>query len=343
MAVVYVKGPFAKSLERDDEGHRTYAVKHFVTTDAIQDGPQVVLTAANLPQVGDVWNFGNDSDLWAFCWPTMKISSASGDQESTKIWTVEQKFTTKPFKRCQDTVIENPLLEPQKVSGTFVKYTKEVTKDRNGEFILNSAHEHLRGPQVEFDHNRPQVHIEQNVADLDLATVAQMVDTVNDSTLWGLGARKIKLSNFSWERLYYGICFAYYKRIFDFDIDFNTFDRKIPDEGSKVLNGEWETEDECATGTGTSVSGWKLLNICGAAPDPDNPAHFCRYKDRFGEPARVMLDGAGLPADSMVISGTGTISTGAVDEIDVEYYGESNFLTLSIPTDFGLGTGEGVP
>jgi hypothetical protein len=56
-------------------------------------------------------------------------------------------------------------------------------------------------------------------------------------------------------------------------------------------------------------------------PDSTNPQHFIRYKDRNGENARVLLDGAGIP-----------IEDGATPVYrDVEYYPESNFLLLGIP------------
>jgi hypothetical protein len=161
-----------------------------------------------------------------------------------------------------------------------------------------------------------------------------MVDTLNDATLWGLAARKIKLSNVSWERLLYGTCDYYYKRVFDFDIDFSTFDRDVLDEGTKVLSGQWDRD------TGE----WVLLEIegYGGTPNPDaqRPDHFIRYKDRNDENARVILDGNGLPADSVVLraeeTGTGTTETesGAAARIQVKKYEESNFLLLGIPTEF---------
>jgi hypothetical protein len=345
--------PRVKSLERDSEGYRDYIVAHLVETSADLDGPQIVSGATGLPAVGDEWNFGNDSDTWCKCWPDMKVNvHQEKEGDVARIWKVEQKFSNRPLNRCQDASIDNPLLEPQKVSGGFVKYTVEATKDRNGNAIMNSAHEMFRGPQVEFDANRPTVRIEQNVLNLQLSLCSSMVDTVNDSDLWNMGPRTIKLSNFTWERLLYGTCTYYFKRIFDFDVNIDTFDRKLLDEGTKVLRGHYaDTTAECTagpgTGTGTGTDApatgntWILDNVCGAAPDADNPQHFIRYKDRNDENARVILNGAGLPASSVVSLGTGTgtgdpdvTTTGEAGEIDLEYYPESNFLLLGIPTTF---------
>lgn len=327
MVAAILDGQMKWSGDRDEEGHRTYKITHRVEA-AFTDGPWNVMNATGLPLVGSYWNFDGDSDPWAFCYPTMKVTPEINDGEKNKYWRVEQTFSTKPLNRCQDESIEDPLLEPQKVSGSFVKYTQEATRDRFGQSIVNSAHEHYRGPRVEFDHNRPTVRIEQNVASLGLDTFSQLIDHVNDSPMWGLPARTVKLSNVSWERKLHGICNFYYTRIFDFDINYFTFDRKVPDEGTKVLHGHWASQDDTGTGGET---GWVLDNINGSPPDPNNPQHFDRFKDRRGENARTLLDGAGKPLEGSAM-GTG----GTTDPIvfTIEYYPESNLLALGVPTSF---------
>lgn len=315
---------------RNAEGHRTFKIIHLVKA-AILDGPQVVMVAAGLPVTGSIWNFDNDLDPWAFCLPTISVKIHSEKKGSpNRFWEVENTFSTKPTTRCQDESIEDPLLEPMKVGGSFVKYTQEITKQRanhsdpdlRNQPIKSSSHEMIRGPQVEFDFNRAVVQIGQNVTNLGLEEFAEMIDTLNDDTLWGLAARKVKLSNITWSRKVQGLCDFYYTRNFDFDIDFKTFDRTVRDEGTKALNGHWP-EGDCVDG------GWVLEDVCGEAPDKDNPAHFSRYKDRHGENARVILDGDGEPATSFEADGTGE---GVAAEIEVEHYEESNFLLLGIPT-----------
>jgi hypothetical protein len=339
MAVVRVSPPYGKELNRDEDGHRNYQVFHDVETDNALDGPQIISGAAGLPQIGDQWAFGNDMDVWAFCWPNAKIRSVGGGpREATKRWRVEQLFTTRPFSRCQDTAIEDPLLEPQGIGGTFVKYTEEAQRDRFGALILSSSHEMLRGPQVEFDANRPTVRISQNVAVLGLAVFTPMVDDVNDRELWGLSARTVKLSNVSWDRKFHGLCDVYFTRILDFDINFKTFDRDLLDEGTKVLSGHWIEP----TGTGScGADSWQLVDICGSAPDKDNPQHFIRFKDRNGENIRAILDGNGLPANTTIRTGTGpgtgTSTTDDAGDIHVEKYEESNFFLLGIPADLETG------
>lgn len=278
------------SGSRDAEGHREYKLLSLVRHDPL-DGPNVVMNAPGLALPGSFWSFGNDIDIWAFCLPTMTVSPAPGVKENQKYkWSVvEQTFSTKPpqlqFQRCNDTNIEDPLLEPPKISGSFVKYQEEATHDRFGNPILTSSWEQLRGAQVEFDSNRPQVVISQNVPVLDLALFSSMVDCVNDAPMWGVDRRMVKLSDAKWERKYYGTCYVYYTRTMTFDINFLTFDRDLLDEGTKCLRGQWNK----TTGL------WDLIKINGADPDPTNPTHFDRYKDKNYENARVILDGGGKP------------------------------------------------
>lgn len=314
MTVTVRGGPYTKQLSRDKEGHRSYQVSHLVQTTSGLDGPQVVMNTPGLPAIGSIWNFDNDLDAWAFCLPTMMVKihkERKGDPPNW--WKVEQTFSTRPQQRCQDESIEDPLLEPDRISGGFVKYTEEAIEDRNGERIQSSSFETLRGPQVEFDANRPTVRIGQNVASLELDVFAEMVDTVNDDTLWGLAARKVKLSNVTWQKNLYGLCNFYYTRDFEFDINFKTFDKEADDSGFKALNGKYVGDE------------WVLIDITpGNAPVNTNPQHFSQYKDRNDENTRVILNGFGEPWD-----GTGTDGPG---KITVEKYDESNFLLLGIPT-----------
>ncbi len=306
-----VDGQTKWSVKRDKEGHREYKITHRVFSSVVE-GPNAILNTGGLPVIGSAWSFDGDTDVWAFCSPEKSVKGHQAkDGEVNTVWDVESTFTTRSPERCQDTTIENPLLEPDRVGGSFVNYTKEVTKDRFGAAILSSSHEVFRGPKVEFDHNRATVKIGQNVQNLELALFTEMVNTVNDDFLWGLAPRKVKLSNTSWSRKIIGVCDFYYTREFEFDIDFEDFDRIIYDEGSKALNGHWDK----ATGL------WVLDDIGGGAPDLTDPSHFKRYKDRADENARTLLDGLGEPLTA------GTLPV----EVFISHYQESNFLLLGIP------------
>ena len=319
MTTSLIGGPVQIKGSRTAEGHRRYDVLHLVTSDctnyATHDGPFNVLETPGLPQPGDIWAFGADLDIFAFCLGTARVTPQRGYRpgELIKTWRVSQQFSTIPAEkeRCQDQSITDPLLEPPKLSGSFVKYLEEAQTNKDGNPIRTSSHERVKGAIVEFDANRPTVHIEQNVPDLELDLFSQMIDTLNDSLLWNMPSRRVKLSNVSWQRKLYGTCGFYFTRALDFDVRYDGFDRVALDEGTKVLNGHWES------------SGWTLDDIGGSPPDPENPGHFIRYKDRRGENSKIILDGQGKPWEGTGESGFGTIN--------IQKYSESNFLLLNIP------------
>lgn len=282
------------SLSRDGEGYRTYKGTWLIRTTADLDGPGIVLNAAGLPAIGSYWAFGNDSDPWCFCTPEAEVKPIVSEERCNE-WEVQLTFTNAPRKRCQDNSIQDPLSEPYDISGSFLKYTKEAVTDIYGNLLLMSSQELMRGPAVEKDANFPTVTIKKNQASIGLATYADMVDAVNDATLWGLSARKIKLEQVSWARKLYGTCSFYYQLQFDFKINFEGYDRKIIDEGTRTL-----------------MPG-------GTAGNQD---HYNKKKDRQGENIRVLLNGSG-----------GLLPAGASPYVwDKRLYNERNLLLLGIPS-----------
>lgn len=294
MVAAYIVGDYLRwSYQRNREGHRTYTIINKVRTD-FGDGPQIASLAAGLPAVGDFWNVGGDSDTWALCTPELKVEAfKQREGETFDTYSITNTFTTVPRNRCQDDSVEDPLLEPQRISGGTNKSTKEAFLDKDGNIIESSSHERL---PVEIDDSRHFVSIGQNVANLGLETFAEMIDTVNDTTLWGLAKRKVKLSGVTWERKYYGSCNVYYTRTFDFDVNFLTFDREQLDVGDVIV---------------------KPLG------NPDLLADFVQIQDVVDNNlGRRGLDGNGAIA----------VNAAAVQRLTFEIYPESNFLLLGIPT-----------
>ncbi len=294
MATAILNGQTTWKMTRDEEGHRTYNIT-FRVRGLTTDGPANVLQTPGLPLYGSYWVFDDDVDLWAYCRWNADVRPALEGEPNTE-WTVDFVFSTKPDKCCRENQVDDPLLQPQEVSGGSVKYTEEATEDWEGNPIVNSALEQIRGPQNEWDANRSNIKVKQFVATLDLMACNAMLDTVNDAPIWGFDKWTVKLSSFSWEKKYYGLCNVYYVRHFEFDVNTKRWAREVLDEGSKALNGH----HDATTGE------WVLDNIAGSPPDPTNPLHFRQYKDRAGENTRVILDGHGKPYMPAVLSGTAT-------------------------------------
>lgn len=326
MAMAVVPGQRTWSMAMDDEGHREYKAKWRVAG-LSTDGPSAARVAVGLPAFGSPWVLDGENDPWAWCRHAASVVPVVEGEPNTQ-FDVELTFSSKPpdNKSCSDQQVTDPLLQPPKVSGSFTKRKEEATRDRFGSLIHNSAYEQMRGHTVEFDKSTPSVKVEMNVAALDLASLAATIETVNAFPLWGCAPRCVKLSGVSWERKYHGLCAVYYTETLDFEVCAETFDRDLLDEGTKVLHGHWRTTD----------GAWVLDPIGGFPPDPTNPQHFDRFKDRNGENCRVVLSG-GLPVGVSIGTGTGTASGSVVatpGTVRVEYYPESDFLLLGVPSSF---------
>lgn len=312
-------GPQRWSLTQDQDGFREYKIKFRVETDDPLDGPYLAMQTSGLPAFGSFWDFGNDVDPYAYCRLPVVVSPEC-EGEPNLWFDLEYTFSNKPdAKRCKDEAVTDPLLIPQEISGGFTRFQEEAVFDRFGKRIATSSHEPIRGPQNEWDASRPKVTIRQNVVSLEFPLLCQLIDTVNAFPLWGFPPRTVKLSGISFERKFYGACYAYYTRTFEFEMryrqlntaltgpettgtgsvppsggktTFETFDRVFDDEGANALQGEWNR----TTGL------WDLTPIGGTNPDPKNPTHFKRYKDRDGNPIRGRLDGAGKPFNPLTVT-----------------------------------------
>lgn len=287
-------GRIGWDVKLDENGFRDYTIKWLLESNTLADGPFLALNCAGLPGIGTPWIFGNDNDPFCYCTPQWTVSQAVSNDPSFALWIVSQPFTNKPLSSNSNQQTNNPLAQPAAISGSFVKYTEVATRDKDGKMIRNSAWERFKGPEVEFDRNRPTVHIEQNFASLGLDIFSPMVDQVNDSSLWGAPKRCVKLSNVAWSRQVYGYGY-YYTRAYDFDVDFNTFDRVVADYGTQ-----------------------RLVLVGG---DKNNPKHFVPITDdTSGQRVTRPLDG------------NGNVATGEPAAITIKKYTEGNFLTLGIPT-----------
>lgn len=295
-------GQIKWSGSRDGEGGRTYTIVFRVESDDPLDGPSTVRATPGLPLVGAPWAWDNDFDPWAFCSPAHTIEQSL---EGELYWDVTLTFATPKAlggpntpgnqRRCNDTNVEDPLLEPPHVSFGSIKYNEEPPYDRFGRPICSSSFEPFRGQVNEWDANRTSVRIEMNVGSFALVALAlSMRDSVNGLPLWGFDRRCIKLSNVNADRKFYGTCYAYYTLSLDFDINSRTFDRDILDEGHKCLKGHWDgaTGEFVLERVGTGANArW---------PNRNNPTDFVRLPDRDGNPAKMVLNGYGLPGGATI-------------------------------------------
>lgn len=243
-------GPRAWSMTRNRRGHRTYEITYRIAVDRTDSGPLTALEfTPGLPEVGSQWDEGGVIDEWAFFTQEAKVVQADRESDN-QYFDVTMIATSEPDDYCPEENKEDPLAVAPRIRIESVDYQREGVFDSNGDPIVNSAFEQFRGAQVEFDHKRYRVIIEQNVAHLEFDLVDSLMNNLNDLQLWGFPAGSVKFSRVEAQPLYYTNCQQYYLRRLMFDIDGNGFTRRLLDEGTKALHGRWDQ----STGAGATVT-----------------------------------------------------------------------------------------
>jgi hypothetical protein len=354
MASSLIGGPTVWNATVDDDGHRNYTIEWRVAVSSSQEGPATVLQTSGLPLPGSPWSFysGTEIDIYAWCRPTAEVTPHPSIPYGSPIdqYIVKQTFSTRPptieqgrrspngggSSNCAQKKIEDPLLEPPKVNGGSIRISEEVETDLAGNYIRTSARERVRGKGVEFDKYYSNVHIEMNVASLQNVTIEKdYLNHVNTAELWGYPVRSVKLSEFRWERRYYGLCYIYYTWFMTFEVRVRKqlgllgttyvgdWDRILLDEGTMVLRGKWDTDL-------ASLTYGQYQLAPGVLPGSLKPGDYIKYQDFHGNAANVVLDGYGRPWDSTnITTGTGDDNAG---QIPVVYYPEVDHLLLGIPS-----------
>lgn len=234
MSANAVSAPYDWFKESTEEGDEIYTLKWKVETTAVNDGPDVAWTAAGLPIPGASLSYGGTVNSWAFF--QGKGSAKLLKQEvNRKWWDMTTVFSTKPIRRCSESRTSDPLLEPHKVKGSFTQVMEEALTDKDGAVIENSAKQRFTGPVVQRPKSYPTVELEMNVAWINLAWMAEYADSVNSNEQWGQPVRTIKCTVGPWERVLYGTCYYYFVVRFTFELRYETWDFKIPDEGTMRL------------------------------------------------------------------------------------------------------------
>jgi hypothetical protein len=256
-----------------------------------------------------LWNFGNDSHPFAVCLPGQTVERHSSVQEGSPstYWTVKQKYSTRGIPPTQKS--GDPLSRDPEVSGSFERYRKEVEFDRHGARLISTSFEPLQGEAREREFFHPVVNVTVVESTLNLSIYSQAMNSLNDSTLWGLPARHIQLSSFSWSEEKYGAS-KYYKISMGFRADFEGFDKEAVNGGQMALPPGTTPSDAVA-----------IVGPLGL-PLYQNPKAYVKIRDdhqNVGIYQNLSLLGLVEEDPSLVVKKT------------VEHYDEFNFLLLGVP------------
>lgn len=296
-------GPVTWSHSRDIEGYRDYELWWLIqaeNTDAGHiDDPATIANTAGLPAVGSSWSdlpFINGQDDWAYCSPEYEVEPYGVNQgEAPQYYLYKARYTNRPLKRCSTTSIENPILEPPVVTGSWVDRKRIPHVDRNGLPYRSSTGEPLAGAETEIDDSDWEITISFNSLTIPSGLVNSLRHHLNDAPLWGFPIGTVKFSKYSFARRLYGTCNYYYNNVMSFSI-----------------RGSWTQY--------LADKGYMMLKDGG---DKNNPDDWVRAVDSYDSPLPLMrLDVFGKP----IVSDDQTPST-----IERDPYPLGNLLALGIP------------
>lgn len=291
-----------------DDGNLDLTAVWRVVTSSYLDGPVVAASAPGIPPNGSSWNIGNDAFAFARCLPGWRVTrSDRADGSPTKHWIIEQTYSTRPINPAQKGT--NPLTMDPAVSGSFQQHRREATYDRYGDRLESSSFEPLQGEARQRNYHTAQVTISLNVASLDLGLYSEAMNSVNDSSLWGMPARHIQVSAFGWTEELYGDS-KYYKVTLGFEVDFEGIDKSVINGGVMRFPERLYSLRNLIE-PGQTVANKRRPRLYEANTDG---------KGNVGVYAMLTLDGNPVNDDSEVVEKT------------VEHYPSFNLLLLGIPS-----------
>jgi hypothetical protein len=170
---------------------RRYTVEMFAVTNNPADGPYIVLNAADVPKVGQSYNFGVEQDLIATV-----VDVGVQASESPFIWDLTVEYDT---DRVVSAVTDNPLLQPPEISYTTVSEERPLSRDLLGIPVTNSAGQ-MFDPPFTYNQKYRVVSIKRNEATYDSSVALAYEDACNLFPIGGIGAYCCRLSGWTAQR-----------------------------------------------------------------------------------------------------------------------------------------------
>jgi len=190
-----------------------------VGTDDRNDGPQKVRAAFGIPNVGDLYQPGNDFDEAAIV-----IGKDAREAGSPWEWEVEVRYSTKledPKLLMQPQLPDNPLQHPAEISYGFQqrrilvpgRFNDPGTPAISKTFELGivAPNWELFDPQPEMEMSEPVLMIRRNVASIDGATMMALANCVNADQWEGAEERQLKLAAPQADRRFHQACGFYWR------------------------------------------------------------------------------------------------------------------------------------
>lgn len=217
------KGPINELI------NRRYKREFVVWTDDILDGPETVYGASinndKLPEIGDTYTRGNDTDSIATC-----IDVEVEPTESPFVWKYLASYDS---ARLTDAVLTNPLNLPAEIVWGATTYERAMPRDLTGIACVNSSGEAF-DPPIMFEELRPTVTISRNETAYNPAIALQYQNAVNLTTFFGAPPLCAKMTRITGQKMI-DIGFQYWKITYEIEFRGDTFCLFVLDQGYRDI------------------------------------------------------------------------------------------------------------
>lgn len=283
--------PLKSVLSFDSELHRQYTSTYQIISTYDASPLEVVMTGG-LPDYGSSYYWYGVSDYWAFLRscesgePSDEIEHyVGGTRYRALVWNPTVVHNSRPTDGSTNPSggypgRQNPLNDPPVISGSFVSKRIGVATDKDGEPIIRTNGQ-VYSPLPEINAADDSLRISFNTATIDLSIRSAAQGKVNSASIWGLGARQVRLDQWSYRVMRSGSFFSYIKNDLEFTIT------------------DYTTPTDVCTGPADATGFYTVLPNIGDyyINDDGDPVRFTVKGDDVQPGGGALTCAGGLPAD----------------------------------------------
>lgn len=276
------------SVTEDWRTDRKYRCTWVVVTDDDDDLAITVLSYADIPDYGDTFAYGNDTDAYAIC---RRVTASRPDpQGAPKHWVVTAEFGRLGRTPDEPADPTQPWTRSARWSIQQADYMAVFDEDVAGAAVRNSAGQRY-DPPAEVERANTLIHVTYYKAALKLSVLDQYRYSINNATFWGYAAERLRINQLvADEQEENGVNYWEVRVQVEAKADDgsgnNTWAKRILDEG--VLERVWVE----GSGSGSGAGAWTYV-----LPTDDNDVtHTVSH----------LLDGDGGPLGSEGDAGSGS-------------------------------------
>lgn len=306
MAVVGVASPISdgRGGSQDKRKNRYYRRTFVVQVDAAHDGPQTVLSAPFLPNIGDQYQTNTENDPTSFC------SSRTPKAIARLVWHVDCDYeptppedTNRPEISFRFEKLRVPVIGVRDQSFSIGDLLAVPPKAPHNQGLVNSFGDPF-DPPVEYETSRPVVTITRFEPFINSIVLMEYQDAVNDANWAGALPRQARILDISgvkeW-RLLNNVQIPRWKVTYQIAFNKDTWDLRVLDAGYR-----YKADANDVTGT--------------------------PFEDVSGNRTIGLLDG-----DSVNGFAGGRKTAGQAPYfIAKEVYAKKSFAALNLPQDFNI-------